>query len=560
MSVPGNSGTIWESGVFVGTNSPTALRFHSFHARLFAERLPSGFQSTATRIEHWPLILDHSAMLELQHISKSFAGNPALMDVSLTIQPHEIHGLLGENGAGKSTLMNILFGLLQPDAGVITLQNKPVKITSPRIAGSLGIGMVHQHFKLVPTLTTLENLALASHTPVRKIRPRATALAQQLQWQIPLSAKIESLSVGEQQRIEILKALLTIQTSAQNAVLILDEPTAVLTPTETAELFAALKTLVAEQHTSIIFISHKLNEVQKVCDTLTILRRGKHILTAPTKDLTPKEMTTHMVGAPVELPHRVASGGGSPHHRGDASPLLQLENLHSGQLKNINLAVEPGTITGIAGVDGNGQSDLAAAIVGAQPITAGTLKILGKNATSLSIKDRLESLAYIPEDRHRQALVLEMNVTQNLLLKDYRRRPYSTAGWLHFATWRAHAQRLIQQFDIRANSPLEPAARLSGGNQQKIVLARELHNPDKKIVLALNPTRGLDVGATAFVMNQLLEARVNGAAVLLIHSDLDELLAISDTIHVLFNGSLTHAPNPTKDSIAPLMLGLASTS
>jgi simple sugar transport system ATP-binding protein len=267
-------------------------------------------------------------------------------------------------------------------------------------------------------------------------------------------------------------------------------------------------------------------------------------------------MTTHMVGAPVELPHLhdTQSSVLSPQH----TPLLQLTNLSSGQLKHINLQLLPGTITGIAGVDGNGQSDLAAAIVGAQPITAGTLTILGKHATRLPIRDRLEHLAYIPEDRHRQALVLELNVQQNLLLKDYRRRPFSTAGWLHFSTWRTHAQKLIRQFDIRTSSPFDFASRLSGGNQQKIVLARELHNPDKKIVLALNPTRGLDVGATAFVMNQLLEARKNAAAVLLIHSDLDELLAISDTVHVLYNGTLTHAPQNTKEAIAPLMLGLSA--
>jgi simple sugar transport system ATP-binding protein len=507
-------------------------------------------------------------MLELRNISKHFGSTAALSDVSLAVRPGEIHGLLGENGAGKSTLMNVLFGLLQPDGGTISLHERLVKINSPRVAQALGIGMVHQHFKLVPTLTTLQNLALATHQATRTIRPLAMQLAEQLRWNLPLDTRIEKLSVGQQQRIEIIKALLAIGSMAGAAeagrrtrMLILDEPTAVLTPSETSELFTALETLVRSENaagTAIIFISHKLAEVEKICDTVTILRRGRHVITAAANELTARQMTEHMVGAPIELPRK---GGGTVFPREPApTPLLELKNVSSGQLKNASLALLPGTITGIAGVDGNGQSDLANAIVGSQPLAAGTLTILGQDAGDLSIRERLEHLACIPEDRHLQALVLPMTIQQNLLLKDYRRPPYSSAGWLNFGSWRRHAVDLIERFDIRTNSSTDPASRLSGGNQQKIVLARELHNPGKKIVLALNPTRGLDVGATAFVMNQLLKARDHGAAVLLIHSDLDELLALADDVHVLYNGTLTHAAAATKESIAPLMLGVSPSS
>jgi len=497
-------------------------------------------------------------MIELLNITKHFGPLLALDNVSLRIDSAQIHGLLGENGAGKSTIMNILFGLLKPDAGSIRINNHEVRIPSPRIAQSLGIGMVHQHFKLVPTLTVAENFALSLATSVRKIRPLAAQQLEQLHWPIPLNTRIENLSVGQQQRVEITKALLAITRSNSNSrTLILDEPTAVLTPQETTELFTALAAL-KQSNTAIVFISHKLAEVQRICDTITILRRGKLILTAPTQTLTPSEMAEKMVGSKVELPRLTPTNHG-PQITDHAPPALELRNLSAGLLKNISLQIVPGEILGIAGVDGNGQSDLVQSIIGALPTTAGAIHIANEDATHKSIRWRLDRLAYIAEDRHRQAVVLPLSVQNNLLLKDYRHPPFSNRGMLRFRAWRSHSRQLVQQFDIRTPSIATPVGRLSGGNQQKVVLARELYNPEKKLVIAVNPTRGLDVGATAFVMQQLLTARQRNAAVLLIHSDLDELLAISDRILVLYNGTLTPSnwPNTTKEQIGQLMLGLA---
>jgi ABC-type uncharacterized transport system ATPase subunit len=506
-------------------------------------------------------------LIEMLHITKRFGAVPALDDVSLVIEPGRVHGLLGENGAGKSTLMNVLFGLLAPDEGAIRVGGEAVRIHSPRAAQALGIGMVHQHFKLVPTLSVLENLALALHQSVRNIRAVAQECMEQLHWAVPLAARIEDLSVGQQQRVEIIKALLAARPATTKAAthagtrpagraLILDEPTAVLTPQETGELFAALETLksAAGGNTAIIFISHKLAEVQKVCDTVTILRRGKVIHTGPCRELSAAAMAEKMVGSAIELP-RLAR---DQRAKTSGPAILRVEGVTTGMLRNVSLEVAGGEILGIAGVDGNGQSDLVQAIVGGRAIAAGQLFIGGENATRQSIRWRSDRLSYIPEDRHLQALILPFSIEQNLLLKDYRARPFSTLGWLRFGAWRTHARRLVGQFDVRCQSIDDSAARLSGGNQQKVVLARELYGDQKKLVIAVNPTRGLDVGATAFVMGELLKARARGAAVLLVHSDLDELLAISDRVAVLYSGTLTPSPWPgdTKEGIGRLMLGL----
>ncbi len=498
-------------------------------------------------------------MIELLGISKRFGALVALDDVSLAIEGGRIHGLLGENGAGKSTVMNVLFGLLRADAGAIRIGGREVTINSPRTARGLGIGMVHQHFKLVPTLTVVENFALSLGLGVSKILAAAKRQLETLRWAVPLNVRVEELSVGQQQRVEITKALLAIEQSSGGGrgggTLILDEPTAVLTPQEAAELFAALDTL-KRGGTAIVFISHKLGEVQRICDQVTILRRGKVVMNAPTGTLTAAQMAEKMVGAAIELPHigRGATGAAR-------AAVLELHDISAGILKDASLRVHAGEIVGVAGVDGNGQSDLVQAIVGGMRAARGRVIMAGEDATEKPIRWRVDRIAYIAEDRHRQAVVLPLTIRDNLLLKDYRRRPYSRCGWLRFPAWRTHSLELVKRFDVRAPSIATTLGRLSGGNQQKVVLARELYDADKRIVIAVNPTRGLDVGATAFVMNQLLAARQRGAGVLLVHSDLDELLAISDRVMVIFNGQLRESawPKSTKEEIGKMMMGVADT-
>ena len=497
-------------------------------------------------------------MIELQRITKRFGPLLALDDVSLRIEEGKVHGLLGENGAGKSTIMNVLFGLLRADSGVIRIGGHEVAISSPRAARGLGIGMVHQHFKLVPTLTVVENFAISLGVGVNKIRRAAEWQLQSLRWNVPLQARVEELSVGQQQRVEITKALLAIRGSnsgghgAHEGTLILDEPTAVLTPQEAGELFAALETL-KQAGTAIVFISHKLGEVQRICDEVTILRRGKVVLSAPTDTLTAAQMAEKMVGATIELPRLTRS-----ERKTEGEAPLELRGVSAGIVKSASLQIRAGEIVGIAGVDGNGQSDLVQAIVGSTRLSAGQILVDGKNATDHSIRWRVDRIAYIAEDRHRQAVVLPLSIRDNLLLKDYRRRPYSARGWLRFSAWRSHSLDLVKRFDVRTPSIATTVGRLSGGNQQKVVLARELYDADKRTLIAVNPTRGLDVGATAFVMKQLLAARERGAAVLLVHSDLDELLAISDRVLVIFNGELRESawPHTTKDEIGKKMMGV----
>lgn len=524
-------------------------------------------------------------MLRVEAIAKSFGPVAALRSVSLRVRPGTVHGLLGENGAGKSTLMNILFGLVTPDAGRILIDDRPVQLSSPRAAQRLGIGMVHQHFKLVGTLSVLENFALAVQPGLgsidrRHLLPRLTELAASLHWQIDPQACVGTLSVGQQQRLEIIKAL-----ASGGRFLILDEPTAVLTPQEATDLAGAVRTL-AQRGTAVIFISHKLNEIASLCDEVTILRHGRVAHAGPAAAVTPTEMARYMLGvAPTPL-HPTVAPGESPGPEGSNNPphpnprrptSLRLIHLHAPGLKGINLDVPPGQIIGIAGVDGNGQSALVNAIVGALKPTSGLVDIADLNVTAWSIHRRRRLLGLIPEDRHLEALVLSLSVTRNLLLKDYHTAPYSRGflprsaatlryqgpvAWLKLSQWRTFAQNLVTRYRIRCASIDEPVGSLSGGNQQKVVLARELGSY-RPLVIAINPTRGLDVGATAFVLQQLQNARTagGGAGVLLIHSDLDELLALADRIHVLYNGTLLPSPLAPSDPearsiIGRMMLGL----
>lgn len=501
-------------------------------------------------------------MIEIQNISKRFGAFQALQNVSMRIESGEIHAVLGENGAGKTTLMNILFGLQQPDSGTLSINQKPVRIASPRVARQLGIGMVHQHFKLTPTLTVLENIVLAVGSGLFSRRPadmihRVNQWQRTLNWEIPLSAIVSGLSVGQRQRVEIIKAL-----CAGGRVLILDEPTASLAPAEVEDLFSAVRALAAGGMT-VIFISHKLAQVAALCSRITILRRGEVVYSDALAGTMLPMLADKMMGGGI-VPHQPKVGQSSP------GPVrLEISGLNIARngvalLADISLQVRAGEILGVAGLEGNGQSALVESISTALSarsaadgfhIFAGPATGEGRNPKSsphASVR-----FACIPEDRRTEGLVMPLSVQANIMLKAHRRPPFVRWGLLSFARWRTRTIDRVREFDIRCPDIQTPVGALSGGNQQKVVLARELtESPD--FILAVNPTRGLDIGATAFVMNQLLLARAKGAAILLVHADLDELLAISDRVSVMYAGRLTPTawPATPRDQIGRLMLGV----
>lgn len=483
-------------------------------------------------------------MIAFSGISKRFGGVAALDGVSLEFLAGRVHGLLGENGAGKSTLMHLLIGLLHADAGTITVGGREQRITSPQVARRLGIGMVHQHFKLVPTLSVADNLALALGRSWRLDRAawcaRIRARAERLRWEIDPLALVETLGVGQQQRVEILKALLAIEDVSGARALILDEPTAVLTPQEIDELLPAVRALAADG-VAVIYISHKLDEIARVCDVVSVLRRGRVVHHGPASE-PPERLVQLMVGASVSQPARQACPAASTAPVRIALRNLTIRTAGRTVLHEVALEVRAGEIVGIAGVEGNGQAALVQAVLGWLPATSGTVTVP-------------TSLALIPDDRQRDALVMPLSVAQNLALRRYRDAPFSRHGWLSPAAWRAHARALMTASDVRAPSPDVAVATLSGGNQQKAVVARELDG-EPAVIVAVNPTRGLDVGAAAAVLHRLVAARDRGAAVLLIHNDLDELLAISDRVQVLNGGRLSDSGWPTCDraAIGRLML------
>ncbi len=480
-------------------------------------------------------------MIILQRLSKAFDGVPALSDVSLTFAPGQVHGLLGENGAGKSTAMHLLYGLLRRDRGEILVDGQRVHMRSPRDARRLGIGMVHQHFALVPTLSLDDNLALALGRGVGSgdragLRQRIDDLAGRLGWTLAIPGKVGEASVGQQQRLEILKALAT-----GGRTLILDEPTAVLAPSEVDELLAALRTLAAEGRT-VILITHKLAEVERCCDTVAILRRGRVVHCGLSGELTAARMAELMVGTPsVPAAPRASQPPGDP--------VLTVSGLRTrADQPALDFTVRRGEITAIAGVDGNGQGPLIATLLGHQRPAAGRLN-----------RHQVTRTAVIPEDRLRHGLISQATVRDNLLLRSQRRRPWVGAGgWLHLRRWTAQAEALVRQFSIHTPSVHLRAGQLSGGNQQKVVVARELAEP-ADLVIAVNPTRGLDIAATRFVFDRLVAARDTGAGVLLVHSDLDELLSIADRVLVMHAGTLTPSAWPASDraAIGRLMMGLS---
>ena len=491
--------------------------------------------------------------LEMRNISKRFPGVLASDHVDFDVKSGEVHALLGENGAGKSTLMKILYGMYHPDEGEILLNGKPVTIASPNDAINLGIGMIHQHFMLVQTLTVAENVALglpSSRGPLTdldRVSKRIVELARIYGLKIDPDAYIWQLSVGQQQRVEIIKALYR-----GAALLILDEPTAVLTPQEVDELFVIMHQMVKDGH-GLIFISHKLHEVVEISDRVTVLRDGRKIGTRPTAEITKQILANWMVGREVGF----APDRGNV-QKGDCR--LQLENVSCGSdrgtpgLRGISLELCSGEILGIAGVSGNGQRELAETITGLRKITGGRVILEGKDVTGFAPGDLTERmLAYIPEERMRDGMIKNFSVAENMVLREHHKQPYSRSGFLNLSGIASHSDELIKKFRVKTPSHDTLAKNLSGGNIQKIVLAREFsRNP--RVILAAQPTRGLDIGATEYVREQLIEQRRKGVAVMLISEDLDEILALSDRIAVIYEGQIMDIV--PRESATPEKLGL----
>ena len=500
--------------------------------------------------------MNDEIVLEMRGIRKEFPGVLANDDVSLDVRRGEVHALLGENGAGKSTLMNILYGLYKPDAGEVLLRGRPSSFVSARDAINAGIGMVHQHFMLIPVMTVAENIVLGiephhglfldEHGAEQRVRE----LSERFGLAVDPGALVSEITVGQEQRVEILKALY------RNAdILVLDEPTAVLTPQEAHELFGIINSLKTDGK-SIIFISHKLNEVLEIADRITVLRRGKVIETVDAAGATEASLARAMVGREVLL--RVEKAPAQP---GDV--LLSVEDLRVvddrgiEKVRGVSFEVRAGEIVGVAGVDGNGQSELIDAIAGLRKTESGSVSIGGRKVTAASAREMLDAgLGHIPEDRQRRGLVLEFSIAENIELHDYARAPVARWGWLFPKKMIALARRLIREFDVRGGGPLTRAGGLSGGNQQKVVAAREIAR-DPKVLIAAQPTRGLDVGAIEYLHRRLVEERDKGRALLLISLELDEILSLADRILVVYEGEIVgeHTGEVSEEQIGLEMLG-----
>ncbi|OWY66838.1 heme ABC transporter ATP-binding protein [cyanobacterium TDX16] len=494
--------------------------------------------------------------LRLEGITKRFGSFVANDSISLSVAAGTIHALLGENGAGKSTLMNILSGLYQPDVGQIYLEDEPVQINSSSKAIQLGIGMIHQHFMLVPQLSVTENIILGIgdrfNLNLRHKHQEITELSQVYSLEVDPKAKVGDLPVGVQQRVEILKALYR-----KARLLILDEPTAVLTPSEVESLIVILRQLAAAGQT-IIFISHKLEEVMSLCDTVTILRRGQVVATTTTKDSSSQQLAELMVGREVVLQlHKSATSLGK---KILSVQSLQVEDDRGvAAIRNISFQLHAGEILGVAGVDGNGQRELADAIAGLRAVKAGKILLDGRDVTSWNPQKRVRELqiGYIPEDRQTMGLIVGFSIANNLILKVFNKLPFVRRFFLQKQLIAQNGETKIQQFDIRASDGNVKASQLSGGNQQKVVLARELDR-EPSLIIAMQPTRGLDVGATAAVQQQLLSQRDRGAAILYISTELEEVLAISDRIAVIYRGEfidVLERERATIETIGLLMAG-----
>ena len=499
----------------------------------------------------------HENVIEMREITKIFGEFVANDKINLELRKGEIHALLGENGAGKSTLMNMLAGLLEPTSGEIVVNGKSEKLVSPSKAASLGIGMVHQHFMLVEAFTVAENIILGSEVTnkgvldLKKANADILELSERYGLAVDPTAKVEDISVGAQQRVEILK---TLYRGAD--ILIFDEPTAVLTPAEILELMDIMKTLVKEGK-SIILITHKLDEIRAVADRVTVIRRGKSIQTVSIEGATNKDLAEMMVGRSVSFvtekeeaqPKEVVLA---------ISDLVVNENRGVPAVKELSLDVRAGEIVGIAGIDGNGQSELIQAITGLRKVKSGSIKIKGQEVVGLSPRKITEmNVSHVPEDRHRDGLVLEMMLSENIALQTYYKEPLSKNGVLNYNQINSYARKLMEEFDVRAANEIVPASALSGGNQQKAIIAREVdRNPD--LLIVSQPTRGLDVGAIEYIHKRLIGERDKGKAVLVVSFELDEILNLSDRIAVIHDGKIQGIVKPSetnKQELGILMAG-----
>ena len=494
-------------------------------------------------------------VIEMLHITKEFPGIRANDDITLQLRKGEIHALLGENGAGKSTLMSVLFGMYQPEEGEIRKNGEPVKINDPNDATALGIGMVHQHFKLVDVFTVLDNIILGAETTKfgfiqrKEARKKVEELSERYGLKVDLDAKVEDISVGMQQRVEILKMLYR-----DNETLIFDEPTAVLTPQEIDELMNTMREF-AKEGKSILFISHKLNEIMAVADRCTVLRKGKCIGTVNTADTNKQELSNMMVGRPVQL--EVTKTPAKP---GEA--ILTVENLsvpsklHKGDaVKGVSFEVRAGEIVCIAGIDGNGQTELIYGITGLEKTSGGSITLCGKNITKSSIHNKSAAgMSHIPEDRHKHGLILDFTLEQNMVLQRFKEKRFQNHGFIRRDAVREYAEGLIEQFDVRSGQgPVTTARSMSGGNQQKAIIAREVDR-NKPLLVAVQPTRGLDVGAIEYIHSQIVAQRDEGKAVLLVSLELDEVMSLSDRILVMYEGEIVGQLDPQKTNLQELGL------
>ena len=497
-------------------------------------------------------------IIEMLGITKEFPGIKANDNITLQIRKGEIHALLGENGAGKSTLMSVLFGLYQPDGGCIKVNGKEVQINGPLDANALGIGMVHQHFKLVHNFTVLQNIVLGKEDTrngllqMKQARKKVIELSEKYHLAVDPDALISDITVGMQQRVEILKMLYR-----DNEILIFDEPTAVLTPQEIDELMSIMKNLVKEGK-SIIFITHKLNEIKAVADRCSVLRRGKYIGTVDVKDTDKEKLSEMMVGHKVQL--TVDKEEAKP-----SDVVLDVQNLVvkgkkncKDVIQNISLQVRKGEIVCIAGIDGNGQTELVEAITGMSKIDSGSVILKGEDITKKSIRYRnTHGMSHIPEDRHKHGLVLDYSLEENLVLQNYFEPEFQNHGFIKKNSITQYAEKLIDKFDIRSGQGAVTTARsMSGGNQQKAIIAREL-TKSHDLLVAVQPTRGLDVGAIEFIHKQIVKERDEGAAVLLVSLELEEVMNLSDRILVIYEGEIVGELNPKETTVQELGLYMA---
>lgn len=496
-----------------------------------------------------------SYCIEMINITKEFPGIIANDNITLQVKKGEIHALLGENGAGKSTLMSVLFGLYQPEKGIIKKDGQEVKIKNPNDANDLGIGMVHQHFKLVEDFTVLENIVLGMETTKHGVlkmedaRKKVMELSERYNLSIDPDSKIEDITVGMQQRVEILKMLYR-----DNEVLIFDEPTAVLTAAEIDELLNIMKNLIGEGK-SIIFITHKLNEIKRAADRCTVLRKGKYIGTVEVAETSKEELSRMMVGRDVSF-----EVDKSPSNPGNV--ILEVKNLsvksntsQKSLLNNVSFKVRAGEILSIAGIEGNGQSELVYAITGLMKSNGGEIILNGKNIENESIRNRtLTGMGHIPEDRHKHGLVLDYTLAENMILQTYFKEPFQKNGFLQNNEIEKYSDRLIKQFDVRSGQGSDTIARsMSGGNQQKAIIAREIDR-DPMLLVAVQPTRGLDVGAIEYIHKQLVNERDEGRAVLMVSLELDEVMNVSDRILVIYEGELVGEFKPEEITVEELGL------